>query len=247
MLLHDKTAVVTGGSRGIGKATIENFFKAGASGVVVADVLEEEGRKTCEEMEKTFGQRCVFVKTNVTNSNHVKEVFRKTMQEFGKVDILVNSAGIVSRTPLVDITEQEWDRMIDINLKGTFLCSKEALLLMQEAKYGKIVNITSVAGQWGGQAASAGYVASKGGIISLTMCFAKNGGPYNINVNAVSPGYVWTEMTKGFTNFDPNVVPLRRIAEAKDIANVIEFLCTEKSSYMTGAILNVNGGIFMTS
>ena len=95
---------------------------------------------------------------------------------------------------------------------------------MKEAKYGKIVNITSVAGQWGGQATSAGYVASKGGIISLTMCFAKNGGPYNINVNAVSPGYVWTEMTKGFTNFDPNVVPLRRIAEAKDIATVIEFL-----------------------
>ena len=247
MLLHDKIAVVTGGSRGIGKATIENFFNAGASGVVIADVLEEEGRKTCEEMEKTFGQRCVFVKTDVTDSTHVKEVFRKTMQDFGKVDILVNSAGIASRTDLCDLTEQEWKRMIDINLTGTFLCSQEAFLPMKEARYGKIVNMTSVAGQWGGQATSAAYVASKGGIISLTMHLAKHGGPYNINVNAVAPGYVWTEMTKNFTNFDPNVVPLRRIAEAQDIANVIEFLCTEKSSYMTGAILNVNGGIFMTS
>ena len=247
MLLHNKIAVVTGGSRGIGKATIENFFRAGASGVVIADVLEEVARETCKEMEKAFEQRCLFVKTDVTNSIQVKELFRTTIREFGKVDILVNSAGIAARTPLVDLTESEWDRMIDINLKGAFLCSQEALILMQEARYGKIVNITSVAGQWGGQATSAAYVASKGGIISLTMCFAKNGGPYNVNVNAVSPGYVWTDMTKEFTNFDTDVVPLRRIAEAQDIANVIEFLCTEKSSYMTGAILNVNGGIFMSS
>ena len=116
MLLRDKIAVVTGGSRGIGKATVENFFNTGASGVVIADILEEVGRKTCEEMEKTFGQRCLFVKTDVTDSQGVRELFRKVMQEFGKVDILVNSAGITSQTPLADIAEEEWPWLDSISL-----------------------------------------------------------------------------------------------------------------------------------
>jgi len=243
--LKGKVAIVTGSAGGIGEATAFAIAKEEAEGVIVADLNAEGGSKTAEEITKKTEARCEFVKTDISESTDIKNLFDKTVSLFGRVDILVNCAGICDTLSVEEIDEKQWDKMLKINLRGTYLCCREALILMKKMKYGKIVNITSISGQIGGIATGIDYCTSKGGIITLTMSLAKIGGPYNINVNAVSPGFIDTGMTKEFTHFNPEAVPLRRIGQPEDVADVIVFLASDKARYVTGAIVNVNGGVFM--
>ncbi len=243
--LKGKVAIVTGSAGGIGEATAFAIAKEEAEGVIVSDLNSDRGNEVAEMIRKETKAKCEFIKTDISDITDIKNLFDKTLKLFGRIDILVNCAGICDTFPIEEIDEKQWDKMLKVNLRGTYLCCREALILMKKAKYGKIVNVTSISGQIGGIATGIDYCTSKGGIITLTMSLAKIGGPYNINVNAVSPGFVDTEMTKEFTHFNPESVPLRRIGKPEDVADVIVFLASEKSRYVTGAIINVNGGVFM--
>ena len=148
--LKGRICLITGGARGIGASSADAFCASGAKGIVIADLLESEAQTTCERLSSQYGVKCIFVRTDVTDGESVKNLFQKAEEEFGTVDVLLNSAGICRLTKIEDLDEENWEREININLKGAFLCSKEALKIMKEKRFGKIVNITSVAGQWGG-------------------------------------------------------------------------------------------------
>jgi len=245
-LLKGKVAIVTGSAGGIGEATALAIAKEGAEAVVVADINPERGASVASEIREKTGIKSEFIKVDISKASEISNLFKETIRLFKKLDILVNCAGICDTYSLEEIDEKQWDKVLSINLRGTYLCSREAIFIMKKAKYGKIINITSISGQIGGIATGIDYCASKGGIIALTMSLAKIGGPYNINVNAVSPGYINTEMTKDFTHFIPETVPLRRIGDPEDVADVITFLSSDKSRYITGAVINVNGGVYMS-
>lgn len=246
-MLKGKIAVVTGASKGIGAETALVFAESGAKGIVIADVIEDKAVETCKNIEEKTGCKCIYQFCDVSNEDSVKELFKKTLEEFGTVDILVNCAGIVGHESVEEMDGEKFDKAINVNLRGTYLCSREALMIMKKNKYGKIINFSSISGQIGGIATAPSYAASKGGIISLTMSFAKAGAPYNVNVNAVAPGMIMTDMAKGMDHFKDENVPLGRIGTPRDVANVVEFLASEKSSYITGVTLSVNGGMFMCS
>lgn len=243
--LKGKVAIVTGSAGGIGEATAFAVAKEDAEAVIVADLNADRGNEVAEKIRKETKAKCEFIKTDISDSGEIRSLFKKTLDQFGRIDILINCAGICDTLPIEEIDEKQWDKMLRINLRGTYLCCREALILMKKMKYGKIVNVTSISGQIGGIATGIDYCTSKGGIITLTMSLAKIGGPYNITVNAVSPGFIDTEMTREFTHFNPETVPLRRIGRPDDVADVIVFLASDKSRYVTGAIVNVNGGVFM--
>lgn len=175
-------------------------------------------------------------------------MFEITLKKFGTLDVLVNCAGICPIASIEDIGEKEWDRVMAINLKSTYLCSKEAISIMKEKKHGKIINVSSIAGRMGGIATGINYATSKGGIITLTKSLAEICGPYNINVTCVAPGTIDTEMTKDWkTEWKQNIlktIPLGKLGKPDDVANVITFLASERANYMTGAIIDVKGGIF---
>jgi len=243
--LIGKYAIVTGGARGIGAATALTLAREGAAGIVIADLLLEAAEETCKKITGETECKCVAVKTNISDSNDIKNLFEAAINTFGTLDILINCAGVCPVGSIEEIGEKEWDWAMGINLKGTYLCSREAIMLMKPKKYGKIVNFSSISGRIGGIATGANYAASKGGIIALTMSLAKAAGPYNINVNAVAPGFIDTEMSKNFTHFKVETVPLRRIGTPEDVADVVEFLVSEKSRYITGITIDINGGIYM--
>ncbi len=180
------------------------------------------------------------VRADIGDPDSVVQAFKNVKRSFSRLDILVNCAGICTTSSIEELTVPQWDRVMAINLRGTFLCSREAMGLMTSG--GKIVNISSISGRIGGIATGMDYAASKGGIIALTMSLAKAGGPKGIIVNAVAPGFIKTEMTRGMSHFDPRSVPLNRIGEPEDVADVIVFLASEGARYITGEIINVNGG-----
>ncbi|HHT78821.1 MAG TPA: SDR family oxidoreductase [Actinobacteria bacterium] len=243
--LKGKVAIVTGSAGGIGEATAFAVAREDAEAVIIADLNVDRGNEVAEKIRKETGAKCEFIKTDISDSEEIRSLFKKIFDRFGRIDILINCAGICDTLPIEEIDEKQWDKMLGINLRGTYLCCREALILMKKMKYGKIVNVTSISGQIGGIATGIDYCTSKGGIITLTMSLAKIGGPYNITVNAVSPGFIDTEMTREFTHFDPETVPLRRIGRPDEVADVIVFLASDKSRYVTGTIINVNGGVFM--
>jgi 3-oxoacyl-[acyl-carrier protein] reductase len=243
--LKGKVAIVTGSAGGIGEATAFAVAREDAEAVIIADLNVDRGNEVAEKIRKETGAKCEFIKTDISDSEEIRSLFKKIFDRFGRIDILINCAGICDTLPIEEIDEKQWDKMLSINLRGTYLCCREALILMKKMKYGKIVNVTSISGQIGGIATGIDYCTSKGGIITLTMSLAKIGGPYNITVNAVSPGFIDTEMTREFTHFDPETVPLRRIGRPDEVADVIIFLASDKSRYVTGTIINVNGGVFM--
>ncbi|MGA2480748.1 MAG: SDR family NAD(P)-dependent oxidoreductase [Spirochaetia bacterium] len=244
--LQDKIAVITGAAGGIGAATALAFAAEGAAAVVVADVNEAAACAVVKKVAAAGSCACRFVKTDISDPRGIEALFRTLKADFPRLDILVNCAGICPVAPPEEITIEGWDRVMAINLRGTFLCCREALGIMKGQRGGAIVNVSSVSGRIGGIATGVDYAASKGGIISLTMSLAKTGGPHGINVNAVAPGFIHTEMTKDFTHFDPAAVPLRRIGEPEDVADVIVFLASRKARYITGQTIDINGGVYMT-
>ena len=243
--LKDKYAIITGASGDIGAATAFAFAREGASGIIIADIDRKRAESVANEIVGETGIKCEFVETNIGKSEDIKKLFKTCIDYFARLDILVNCAGICNTFQIEEIDELQWDRLMSINLRGTYLCCREAFSIMKKQQSGKIVNISSISGRVGGIATGIDYATSKGGIIALTMSFAKAAGPYDINVNAVAPGFIDTEMTRDFTHFNPETVPLRRSGKPEDVADVITFLASDKSRYITGVTIDVNGGMFM--
>jgi 3-oxoacyl-[acyl-carrier protein] reductase len=243
--LKDKFAIITGASGDIGAATALAFAREGAGGIIIADIDRKRAENTAGAIKGETGVRCEFVEANIGNSEDIKKLFKKSLDYFGRLDILVNCAGICNTFTIEEIDEKQWDKLMSINLRGTYMCCREAFVIMKKQGSGKIVNVSSVSGRVGGFTTGIDYATSKGAIITMTMSFAKAAGPYGINVNAVAPGFIDTEMTKAFTYFNPETIPLRRSGKPEDVADVITFLASDKSRYITGVTLDVNGGQYM--
>ena len=245
MRLKGKVAIVTGSRRGIGRAIALEMAKEGAK-VVVSDIELKECEAVCDEIRK-LGSDAIAVKCDVTKKDEVDAMMERVIQKFGRIDIMVNNAGVYVAKPLDQTTEQDWDFVVDINLKGVFLCSSAAAKHMMKQKRGKIISTASIAGKVG-FADSSAYCASKGGIISLTRELAMELAPHHINVNAVAPGVIDTNMTKGFMEDEKAKqgllmgIPLGRIGKPEDIAKAVVFLASEDSDYVTGHTLVVDGG-----
>jgi NAD(P)-dependent dehydrogenase (short-subunit alcohol dehydrogenase family) len=246
--LKGKVAIITGAKRGMGKADAMLFAQNGAK-VVVADISQEECQQVVDEIEKNGGE-ALAVKCDVTNQKEIEELVSKTVEKFGRVDILVNNAGICQFKPFLELTEEEWQRTLDINLKGYFLCAKACAEEMAKQKSGVIVNIASIVmGQMGkGMAGLAHYSASKGGIAALTKTMAVELAQHNIRVNTIAPGAIDTPMAASAKS-DQKVleqtlamIPLGRMGKPEEIASTVLFLSSEASSYITGSIVVVDGG-----
>ena len=244
--LENQVAIITGGSRGIGAATALMLAKAGAH-VVITYASNEKAAKEVQEEIVGLGRKCVAIRANVSKPKNAKRVVEKTVQKFGQVDILVNNAGIWTHGEMGKMTEEIWKETMEINLDGAFHMINAVVPYMKRRRFGKIINISSTAGQRG-EAYHSHYAASKGALISLTKSLSTELGSYNINVNSVAPGWVNTDMSSEAlrnTKFMEEVVkgiPLGRIPTGEDIAGPIAFLASDLARHITGEILNVNGG-----
>jgi len=243
-LLKDKIALITGAAKGIGASTAHAFASNGAKGIMIVDLDIATAKRTAAEISEKTGCRVIAEKANVSNEEDVKKVFESVKNEFGILDILVNGAGICNLNDLDDISMRSWDLTLDVNLKGTFLFCREALNFMKKNRYGRIINIASQAGKVGGIKVGADYSASKAGIICLTKTIAKKAAEYNITANSVAPGLIATEMTKTF-GYDAETIPLKRVGTSEEVADGIVFLASDLSRYITGACLDINGGLTM--
>ncbi|MCX5715946.1 MAG: 3-oxoacyl-[acyl-carrier-protein] reductase [Candidatus Omnitrophica bacterium] len=244
--LKDKVALITGGARGIGWSIAELFAAEGAR-IVISDV-NEVLLKEAEGRLKSAGAEGIGIKSDVTNPDQVEEMVKKTVDKFGKINILVNNAGITRDGLLMRMSEADWDAVLSVNLKGAFLCSRAASKVMIKQRYGKIINIASIVGIRG-NAGQANYAASKGGLIALTKTLAKELGSRNVLVNAIAPGFIRTDMTDKLSEDSQKAIlsriPLNRFGEAADVAKTALFLPGAESDYVTGAVLQVDGGIVM--
>ncbi|MBA7574493.1 3-oxoacyl-[acyl-carrier-protein] reductase FabG [subsurface metagenome] len=238
--LKDKVAIITGAARGIGREIAITLADAGAT-IIVADINLEGANKVVEEItnKKRGG---LALKVDVSLKKDVDLMVKKVLKKFSTIDILINNAGVCYLRPFDEISENEWDKVMAINLKGTFLCCQAVLPIMKEKNRGCIINLTSLAAKTGGILVGAHYSASKAGVTSLTKSLAKYAAKYGINVNAVSPGFIDTEMTKDF-GYDVSTVPLGRLGTPADVAKVVRFLTSEDAKYITGEIIDVDGGI----
>lgn len=250
--LTNKIALVTGARRGMGAADARALAAQGAK-VIITDINEEDCRSVVQEIINNGGEAICF-KMDVSNSQEVNDVFDKVIEKYGRLDILVNNAGIYEPKSFLELTEEEWDRTIDINLKGQFLCAQRAAKEMAKNNWGRIINIASIAsGQVGvGVAASAHYTASKGGIIGMTETLAIELAPLNINVNVIGPGAIDTPMASADQipkeQMDSMLarLPIKRMGKPEEVAAAVVFLASEESSYITGAALFVDGGWLST-
>ena len=246
MKLNDKIAVVTGGSRGIGRATVECLAALGAN-VVVNYVSDESAANEAVAVAEARGVGALAVKADISQLGEAHQLIETTMERFGRVDYLICNAGIWEGTAVDQLTEELWDRTIDLNLKGTWTVCHAAVPHMKKQGSGRIVIVSSTAGQRG-EANVSNYAASKGGQISLTKSLAAELGPFGINVNSVAPGWVDTDMCAevfaqpGFRKSIEDSIPVGRVATPEDIAWPIVFLCTDWARHINGEILNVNGG-----
>ncbi|RJP28185.1 MAG: 3-oxoacyl-[acyl-carrier-protein] reductase [Candidatus Omnitrophota bacterium] len=246
MLLKDKVSLITGGARGIGRSIALKLAKEG-SDIVIWDVNIDEAKNTCKDIE-SLGRKTLYDQIDVTNYEKVEEGINKILDKFGKVDILINNAGITKDGLILRMSAGDWDAVLNVNLKGTFNCTKAASKSMIKARYGKIVNIASIIGIIG-NVGQANYSASKAGIIALTKSTAKELSSRNINVNAVAPGFIQTEMTAKLPDEVKQkmltAIPLGRFGTPEDIAATCLFLASEESNYITGQTVIVDGGMVM--
>jgi len=246
MELKTKVALITGAAQGIGKAVTLVLARHGAD-VVVADVNIEKAQETAREVE-ALGRAAMAVRVDVTHLEDVEKMVEAAVQRYGKIDILVNNAGIARDKLILRMTEEDWDTVLNVNLKGTFNCTKAVIKYMSKQRSGKIVNIASVVGMMGNPG-QANYSASKAGVIGLTKTVAREFAARGINVNAIAPGYIQTPMTEVLPEKAKEelkrLIPMKRLGQPEDVAHAVLFLVSEVSSYITGNILNVNGGIYM--
>ena len=239
-----KVVLVTGGSRGIGRQVAIQLAKEGYRLLINYNKSQKEAQETCRFLRKEGYQVEIF-KADVSKQDQVKAMFDFCMDRFGSIDVLVNNSGISYEGLITDMDEEDWDRIIDTNLKSVFLCSKEALKHMISNHSGKIINISSMWGQVGASCEVA-YSASKAGMIGFTKALAKEVGPSGINVNALAPGVIMTDMMKDFDQSDIDYLkdetPLMRLGQPEDIANLVSFLVTDKADFITVQVLASNGG-----
>jgi len=247
MKLKGRTAVITGASRGIGFSIAELFAREGAQ-LALADINNAEIEQAARTIAESENAQTMAVTADVSKARGCEQTINAALDKFGKIDILINNAGITKDGLLIRMAEADWDSVMSINLKGSFLMSKAAAKAMIKQRSGRIVNISSVAGQTG-NAGQVNYSASKSGLIGLTKSLARELASRNILVNAVAPGFVNTNMTKNFSEEIKakllEAIPLKRFAEPKDIARAALFLASEDSEYITGQVLAVNGGLYM--
>ncbi|MED3762791.1 3-oxoacyl-ACP reductase FabG [Ureibacillus terrenus] len=246
MRLKGKVAIITGGANGIGRAAVKRFLEEGAK-IVIADIQKEAG----EELEKSYrnqGYDVFFVPVNVAVKEEVENMVEKAKERYGKIDILINNAGITRDAMLVKMTEEQFNAVIDVNLKGVFYCTQAVAKVMIEQGYGKIINTSSVSGVYG-NIGQTNYAAAKAAIVGMTKTWAKELGKKGINVNAVAPGFTKTamvqKMPEKILNYMESITSLKRLGEPDDIANAYLFLASDESNYITGHILHVDGGIMM--
>jgi 3-oxoacyl-[acyl-carrier protein] reductase len=246
LALEGKVALITGGARGIGKEIAMLFAKEGAN-IAICDINLEEAENTAKEIQD-LGRQSLAFKVDVTDYGHVQDMVDKILDKLNKIDILINNAGITKDNLLLRMSEEEWDKVIAVNLKGTFVCTKIVSKVMLKQRFGKIVNLASIIGIMG-NAGQANYAASKAGIIGLTKSVAKELASRNICVNAIAPGFIKTDMTAKLPEESQkkmlSMIPLARFGEAKDVANLAIFLSSESSSYITGQVIQVDGGMVM--
>lgn len=251
----DRVAIITGGGNGIGKSTCEYMAQLGGT-IIVADIKEDDAQKVAQGIKKNGGE-ALAMKVDVTQKAEVEKMVADTLKAYGKIDILFNNAGTDIKGHITELKEETWDFLMALNLKGTFLCTQAVSHSMIDRKYGRIINVSSMAGKTG-EPLTSPYCTTKFGVIGFTQCVALDLGPHNITVNAVCPGAVATELhkksvaqsaaIKGMTpedflqEFFIDPTPLGRMAQPLDVAHAVSFLASEEASFITGSSLNVAGG-----
>jgi len=245
MILKNKVALITGSSRGIGAAIAEKFSNEGAH-VIITYV---KSNSLAEELHKKL-QNSMIVQLDISNRQNIKDAIHKITDEHNRIDILVNNAGINKPTDFEDVTDEDWDEILDTNLKGSFMISQEVFSIMKKQNYGRIINISSVSGQYGGPR-TVHYAVSKAGMITLGHCLARFGAPYNITCNNIAPGIISTEMSENImsSKLGKKVIEntlLNRLGNITELTGIAAFLASEDSSYITGQTINVNGGVIFS-
>ncbi|MDH4127243.1 MAG: 3-oxoacyl-[acyl-carrier-protein] reductase [Spirochaetota bacterium] len=243
--LEGKIAIVTGSARGIGKSIALKLAKLKAN-LVISDLMDVSD--TVKEID-ALGQKAVGVQADVSNEDDVKNLIDKAIEIFGRLDILVNNAGITKDNLTMRLPVEDWDKVININLKSVFLCTKAAIRPMMKQKSGKIINIASIIGLVG-NAGQVNYSASKAGVIAITKSVAQEVGSRNININAIAPGFIETAMTQALPEKVRNEllekIPLKRLGSPEDVANLVAFLASDQADYITGQVFVLDGGMTMT-
>jgi 3-oxoacyl-[acyl-carrier protein] reductase len=244
--LKGKIALVTGAAQGIGRSVALLLAQKGVD-IVISDINLEKAEETAKEVE-ALGRKVMAIRADVANTKDVERMVEAILERFGQIDILVNNAGIARDKLILRMTEEDWDAVLNVNLRGTFNCTKAVIRHMSKQRKGKIVNIASVVGEMG-NVGQANYSASKAGVIGFTKTIAREFAQRGINVNAVAPGYIETPMTEALPEKVKEelrrMIPLERLGRPEDVAQAVLFLVSEASSYITGQVLNVNGGIYM--
>jgi len=247
MNFNGKTVIVTGGSRGIGRAIALDFAKAGANVVVNYNRSADKAEEVVKEVE-ALGTKGLAVQCDVSKQDDVDKLLKEAVDTFGTVDFLINNAGVTKDTLILRMKEDDWDRVLDTNLKGTFMTTKVIGKYMLKKRQGRIVNITSVVGIMG-NAGQSNYAASKAGVIGFTKSVAKEFASRGITVNAVAPGFIASDMTDVLSDevkeAYAKAIPLGKMGEPEDVANAVKFLCSDMSKYITGQVVQVDGGMLM--
>ncbi|GAW93812.1 3-oxoacyl-ACP reductase FabG [Calderihabitans maritimus] len=244
MRLKDKVAIITGGAKGIGEETSLLFAKEGAK-VVIVDYDEEAGKSVVKKLEE-LGTEVLFFEADVTDRESIQQITVKTKEKFGRIDILINNAGITADAFLTKMSEEQWDRVIAVNLKGVYNCTQAVAPVMLEQGSGVILNASSVVGIYG-NIGQTNYAATKAGVIGMTKSWAKELGPKGIRVNAVAPGFIVTDMTakvpEKVLEFMRSKTPLGRLGQPRDVAAAYLFLASDEASFINGQVLGVDGGL----
>ncbi len=245
--MENRVAIVTGASRGIGRAIARSLAEAGTD-IVINYAGNDKAAEETAEICREFGVEVLLAKGNVADADDCERVVKETMDKFGRIDILVNNAGIIKDNLLMRMNDEDFDKVIEINLKGTYLMMKAVSRIMMKQRYGRIINMASVSGIMG-NIGQINYSASKGGVISMTKTFAREIATKGVTVNAVAPGFIATDMTasmgEGVLDEMKKAIPVKRIGKPEDIANAVKFFAGEASEYITGQVLCVDGGMCM--